>query len=88
MVVTADSGADTGAAAALECDKSRKWHCSSCRDSKVLNLVATAGTATYAGALTALEICGKIICWTDPDIETAGTTTLKETAGCSTDVEQ
>jgi len=48
----------------------------------------TAGTATYAGAVTALEIYGKIICWTDPDIETAGTATLKETAGGSTDVEQ
>ena len=48
-------------------------------------MVTTAGTATYAGALTALEVCGKIICWTDPDVETAGTTTSKETAGCSTD---
>ena len=39
-------------------------------------MVATAGTATYAGALTALEV---------PDVETAGTSTLKETADCSTD---
>ena len=38
-----------------------------------LNVVATVGTATYAGALTALEVCGKIRCWTDPDVETAGT---------------
>ena len=42
-------------------------------------------TATYAGALTALEVRGKIICWTNPDVETAGTTMSKETAGCSTD---
>jgi len=26
------------------------------------------GTATDAGAGTALEVCGKMSCWTDPDV--------------------
>lgn len=78
MVATASSVTDTGVVAALECNKSRKRRCSSCKTARSSTLLTIVGTATDAGAGTALEVCGKLSGWTDPDVGNLGTAVAVE----------